>query len=60
MMKGEKNMRVPYENADTAKPKLMELLYRAQEAGKTQKEIDQLSTIIGKPEAWQNKYAYEN
>lgn len=49
--------RIPYEKAERAKTLLMELLSIEESDNAPKKEVDQLCTIIGKLEAWQNKYA---
>ena len=48
--------RISYENAETAKSRLLELMDELLHDNAPSKEIDQLETIIGKLEAWQNKY----
>lgn len=49
--------RIPYEKAETAKSRLLELLDELLHDNAPMKEIEQLETIIGKLEAWQCKYA---
>ena len=54
-MKSEK--RIPYEKADEAKSRLLELMDELMDDNAPHKEVEQLGTIIGKLEAWQIKYA---
>ena len=49
--------RVPYEKAETAKSRLLELMDELLRDNAPIKEVEQLDTIIGKLEAWQMKYA---
>lgn len=49
--------RVPYEKAETAKSRLLELMDELLRDNAPMKEIQQLDTIISKLESWQNKYA---
>lgn len=48
--------RIPYEKAETAKSRLLELLDELLRDNAPQREIEQLDTIIRKLEVWQNKY----
>lgn len=52
-----KGHRIPWEKAEKAKTILMELLDEEYFDNAPVREINQLETIIGKLEVWQNKYA---
>lgn len=51
--------RIPYEKAETAKSRLMELLDELLLDNAPNNELSQLDTIIAKLEKWQQKYAKE-
>lgn len=48
--------RIPYEKAETAKTRLIELMDELLRDNAPIKEVEQLDTIISKLETWQNKY----
>lgn len=48
--------RIPYEKAETAKSRLLELMDELLRDNAPIKEVEQLDTIIGKLEAWQIKF----
>ena len=49
--------RIPYEKAETAKSRLIELMDELVRNNAKVREIDQLDTIIANLEVWQNKYS---
>ena len=48
--------RIPYEKAENAKTRLIELMDELLRDNAPMKEVEQLDTIISKLENWQNKY----